>query len=53
MGHGLRDEDETTKIFFVTTGYLVRLLANYPDFFKKHTHLVIDEVYAFLLKIII
>ena len=45
MGHGVKDETNETKIWFVTTGYLVRLLAYYPDMFQSHTHLIIDEVH--------
>lgn len=44
MGHGVRDEDEDTKLFFVTTGYLVRAIAHHPEIFDSHTHLIIDEV---------
>jgi len=45
MGHGVIDETDEACITFVTTGYLVRLLANYPDAFRNHTHLIIDEVH--------
>jgi HrpA-like RNA helicase len=45
MGHGVRDETSETKIWFVTTGYLVRLLAYNPAAFDSHTHLIIDEVH--------
>lgn len=45
MGHGVKDEFESTAIHFVTTGYLVRLLAHHPEQFNKHTHLIIDEVH--------
>jgi HrpA-like RNA helicase len=45
MGHGIRDETASTKIFFVTTGYLMRLIAHYPEVFERHTHLIIDEVH--------
>lgn len=45
MGHGVRDETDSTKLCFVTTGYLVRLLAYHPEHFFKHTHLIIDEVH--------
>lgn len=48
MGHGIRDESHKTKIFFVTTGYLVRLMAYHPESFEHHTHLIIDEVYHIL-----
>lgn len=45
MGHGIKDENDETNIYFVTTGYLVRLLAFKPDVFQSHTHLIIDEVH--------
>lgn len=45
MGHGIKDETANTKITFVTTGYLVRLLAHHPDSFMSYTHLIIDEVH--------
>ena len=45
MGHGVRDDDPRTRVWFVTTGYLVRLLANNPNAFSDHTHLIIDEVH--------
>lgn len=45
MGHGVREEAQDTVIHFVTTGYLVRLLAHHPDVFRQHTHLIIDEVH--------
>jgi HrpA-like RNA helicase len=45
MGHGIKDESDDTNIFFVTTGYLVRLLAFKPDAFRSHTHLIVDEVH--------
>ncbi|GKY93331.1 hypothetical protein MPSEU_000300700 [Mayamaea pseudoterrestris] len=46
MGHGHREyESSTTRAWFVTTGYLVRLLANNRERFDDVTHLVIDEVH--------
>ena len=45
MGHGVRDEFDGTCIHFVTTGYLVRLVAHHPETFEDHTHLIIDEVH--------
>lgn len=46
MGHGWREyETKDTQAHFVTTGYLVRLLANHPERFENNTHLVIDEVH--------
>jgi ATP-dependent RNA helicase DHX57 len=45
MGHGVRDESDGTCIHFVTTGYLVRLVAHHPETFSDHTHLIIDEVH--------
>jgi HrpA-like RNA helicase len=31
MGHGVRDDSDKTCIHFVTTGYLVRLVAHHPE----------------------
>ena len=45
MGNGVKDETRETVIHFVTTGYLVKLAACYPQNFHNHTHLVIDEVH--------
>jgi hypothetical protein len=46
MGHGMREfETHKTRAWFVTTGYVVRLLANHPHWFDSHTHLIIDEVH--------
>ena len=46
MGHGVREyESNQTKAWFVTTGYLVRLLANHPEKFNDVSHLLIDEVH--------
>ena len=44
MGHGIKEfETSNTRAWFVTTGYVVRLLANHPHWFDSHTHLIIDE----------
>lgn len=41
LGHGERDEYcGRTRLWFCTNGYLVRLLASYPQAFEDHTHLV-------------
>ncbi len=45
LGHGTKDETPLTRVWFVTAGYLVRLLAHHPEVFDKHSHLVIDEVH--------
>jgi ATP-dependent RNA helicase DHX57 len=45
MGHGVREETENTKIYFVTTGYLVKLISHYPENLRSITHIVIDEVH--------
>ncbi len=45
MGHGVREESDNTKIFFVTTGYLVKLLAHHPESLSTITHIIIDEVH--------
>jgi HrpA-like RNA helicase len=38
-------ETSSTRAFFVTTGYLVRVLANNPGRFDDITYLIIDEVH--------
>ncbi|KAG5189754.1 P-loop containing nucleoside triphosphate hydrolase protein, partial [Tribonema minus] len=45
LGHGMRTEGPQTRVWFVTAGYLVRLLAHHPEAFSEHTHLIIDEVH--------
>ena len=45
LGHGEKDEAPGTRLWFVTAGYLVRLLASYPASFNDHTHLIVDEVH--------
>jgi hypothetical protein len=45
MGHGVREETKDTQIYFVTTGYLVQLLAHSPMALRSITHLIVDEVH--------
>lgn len=45
MGHGVRDETPETQLVYVTTGYLVKLMAHKPASLGKCTHIVIDEVH--------
>jgi hypothetical protein len=45
MGHGVREESSNTKIYFVTTGYLVKLMAHHPEALNSITHIIIDEVH--------
>eukprot|EP00937_MAST-01D_sp_MAST-1D-sp2_P002018 g2018.t1 len=45
LGHGMRDENSKTRVWYVTTGYLLLYLAHHPDEFARHTHLVVDEVH--------
>ena len=45
MGHGTKDENKSTRIWFVTAGYLVRYLGHHMENFRSHTHLIIDEVH--------
>uniref|UniRef100_A0A7S3JYC1 Uncharacterized protein n=1 Tax=Aureoumbra lagunensis TaxID=44058 RepID=A0A7S3JYC1_9STRA len=45
LGHGERDEYKETRVWFCTTGYLVRLIASSPQVLRRHTHLIIDEVH--------
>ena len=41
MGFGVREyEGKGTRAWFVTTGYLVRLLANHPERFDRVSHLM-------------
>lgn len=43
--HGFEPQTPNTRIWFVTTGYLVRLLAHKLPSFARFTHLVIDEIH--------
>ena len=43
MGGGIRVEGRRTRMWLVTTGYLVRLASGNPGAFRDHTHLIIDE----------
>jgi HrpA-like RNA helicase len=46
MGHGVREyESKRTQAWFVTTGYLVRYLANNQGAFHDVDYLIIDEVH--------
>eukprot|EP00948_MAST-09A_sp_MAST-9A-sp1_P003684 g3684.t1 len=45
LGHGTRRETLGTRIWFVTAGYLGKLIAHQPQIFAQHTHLIIDEVH--------
>eukprot|EP01044_Picomonas_judraskeda_P002805 COSAG03_NODE_213_length_10549_cov_7.843349_2_plen_1370_part_00 len=45
MGHGVREESNKTRLWYVTTGYLVRLASHRPESFKDHDYLIIDEVH--------
>mmetsp|Transcript_10144 Transcript_10144/g.14653 ORF Transcript_10144/g.14653 Transcript_10144/m.14653 type:complete len:1391 (-) Transcript_10144:2876-7048(-) len=46
MGHGVREyETSTTRAWFVTTGYLVRLMSCYPERFDSVSYVIIDEVH--------
>ena len=46
MGHGVKEyESNQTRAWFVTTGYLVRLLANHPERFDDVSVLIVDEVH--------
>ena len=46
MGHGEREyETPQTRAWFVTTGYLVRVLAHHPERFNNVSHLIVDEVH--------
>ena len=43
MGHGVREETRETRLWYVTTGYLVRLGGHAPESFAAFSHLVLDE----------
>ena len=44
MGHGVSEyETKTTRAWFVTTGYLVRVFANNLERIRDLSHLIIDE----------
>lgn len=44
MGHGVREyETKSTRAWFVTTGYLVRVMANNMGNLRDVSHLIIDE----------
>ncbi|CAD2215054.1 DEAD/DEAH box helicase/Helicase conserved C-terminal domain/Helicase associated domain (HA2), putative [Angomonas deanei] len=47
LGGGVRSESRNTKLLFVTTGYLLELLAHEggEHFFRKVTHMILDEVH--------
>jgi ATP-dependent RNA helicase DHX29 len=46
MGHSVREyESNLTPAWFVTTGYLVCLLAKHPEYFNDISHLIIDKVH--------
>jgi HrpA-like RNA helicase len=42
LGNGIREESKETRLWFVTTGYLVRFLAHRMESFEKFTHLVVS-----------
>ena len=46
MGPMVRDESPDTVIFYITTGYLVKLAAHHLETFNNHTHLIVDEVHG-------
>ena len=44
MGHGVREyETKFTRAWFVTTGYLVRAMANNMSSLRDLSHIIIDE----------
>jgi len=45
LGNGVREEYPETRLWFVTTGYLARLLAHKMQAFETYTHLIVDEVH--------
>ena len=46
LGFGERDESRKTRLWFCSTGYLVRLVAHTRIVaLKTHTHIIVDEVH--------
>jgi len=46
LGGGVREElNNTTRLWYVTTGYLTRKLAGDPGYFNSFSHLIIDEIH--------
>ena len=47
MGHGYKEYEnvDANRAWFVTTGYLTRLLANHVERFDNISHLIIDEIH--------
>lgn len=43
MGGGVREESRKTRVWLMTTGYLVRLASSSPESFRAHSHVIIDE----------
>ena len=43
LGFGERDESRKTRLWFCSTGYLVRLVAAHPQALKTHTHIIVDD----------
>jgi HrpA-like RNA helicase len=50
LGNGIKEESSETRLWFVTTGYLVRLLAHRMESFQRFTHLVVRWEVAYLCK---
>eukprot|EP00516_Mucochytrium_quahogii_P000353 CAMPEP_0203746210 /NCGR_PEP_ID=MMETSP0098-20131031/1717_1 /ASSEMBLY_ACC=CAM_ASM_000208 /TAXON_ID=96639 /ORGANISM=" , Strain NY0313808BC1" /LENGTH=1770 /DNA_ID=CAMNT_0050634215 /DNA_START=136 /DNA_END=5448 /DNA_ORIENTATION=+ len=45
MGGGCVEETQRTKLWYVTTGYLVRKLASSPSYFDNFSYLILDEIH--------
>ena len=43
LSNGQSDDTEHTLIHFVTVSYLVRLIADHPESFADHTHLILGN----------
>ena len=43
LGFGERDESRKTRLWFCSTGYLVRLVAAHPQALKTHTHIIVAD----------
>tara|TARA_Y100000389_G_C17468336_1_gene527812 strand:+ start:3858 stop:6143 length:2286 start_codon:yes stop_codon:yes gene_type:complete len=45
MGFGVREDNPATRLWYMTTGYLVRFLIGNPDFLVSGDFLVLDEIH--------
>ena len=43
MGHGMRQDDAATRLWYVTTGYLAQLISHAPAAASRYSHIILDE----------